>query len=177
MRYVALADTPLDELQEFFRRVPEEERDFFKADVADPDTLAQWKAQDHPRLVIARDEDDVIVGTYGVWPDVGWSDHVGKILVLVDTQVRGQGLGRDLTRRCLMSGLDLGLRKLVAELLVDQQAAIDMFVDLGFYPEALLRGHVRDRKGKLHDLVVLAHDVDENWEVLGATGIAEAVEK
>jgi RimJ/RimL family protein N-acetyltransferase len=165
----------LEELEDFFRRVPEDERDIFKADVCDRATLTEWKRQDVPKLVIVKNDDDTIVGTFAVMQDQGWSSHVGKVLVLVDSEFRGRGLGRDLTRRALMTALDLGLRKIVAELLPEQQAAIDMFTDLGFYPEALLRAHVRDRKGKLHDLVLLSHEVDENWEVLGATGILDAV--
>ena len=94
MQYVPLAETPLAELEEFFSRVPQEESDIFKINVADSSTLAEWKRQDFPRLVMVHDEDSTIIGTYGVMPDQGWSSHVGKVLVLVDPRFRGQGLGR-----------------------------------------------------------------------------------
>jgi L-amino acid N-acyltransferase YncA len=175
VKRIPLTEVPMKDLQEFFGRVPEEELDIFKVNPADPDILTEWQRRGLPKLMIARDDDGTIVGTYGVAPDQGWSSHVGKVLVLVDPASRGQGLGRELTRQAVLVALDLGLRKLVAELLTSQQAAIDMFTDLGFYPEALLRAHVRDRRGGFHDLVLLAHEVDENREMLGATGILDAM--
>ena len=42
----------------------------------------------------------------------------------------------------------------------DQRAAVAVFEELGFKAEALLARHVADRSGKLHDLVLLSHDVD-----------------
>ena len=56
-------------------------------------------------------------------------------------------------------------------MVADQQPAINMFTALGFDPEALLRSHVRDRRGDFHDLIILAHMVDANWQMFGATGI------
>ena len=53
-----------------------------------------------------------------------------------------------------------GLEKLVAQMTVDQRAAIAVFEELGFRAEALLARHVADRDGKLHDIVLLSHDVD-----------------
>jgi hypothetical protein len=43
----------------------------------------------------------------------------------------------------------------VAQMTVDQQAAIALFESLGFKAEALLRDHVRDVDGKTRDIVVL----------------------
>jgi hypothetical protein len=60
-----------------------------------------------------------------------------------------------------------GRRKLVVELAADQENALAMFSSLGFIGEALLRDHIRDRNGKLHDLVMLAHFVDGMWAGMG----------
>jgi RimJ/RimL family protein N-acetyltransferase len=51
-----------------------------------------------------------------------------------------------------------------------------MFANLGFQPEALLRDHVRDDRGEPHDLIVMAHFVEDNWEAMNATGIADLLE-
>jgi hypothetical protein len=50
-----------------------------------------------------------------------------------------------------------------------------MFSGLGFTGEALLRDHIRDGDGQLHDLVVLAHLVEESWSTLDAVGLADAI--
>ena len=48
---------------------------------------------------------------------------------------------------------------------------------MGFQPEALLRDHLRDPDGRLHDLVMLAHGVDEQWSAMLAVGLDDAVEQ
>ena len=60
-----------------------------------------------------------------------------------------------------MQALELGLAKLCVQMTVDQRAAIESFENIGFRAEALFRNHVKDREGKLHDLIVLSHDVGE----------------
>jgi hypothetical protein len=48
-----------------------------------------------------------------------------------------------------------------------------MFRGMGFVPEALLRDQLCDPDGELHDLVVLAHGVDETWAAMATAGIGE----
>ena len=50
---------------------------------------------------------------------------------------------------------------------------VNLFTGLGFRPEALLSNHVRDRSGELHDLLVLAHDVEDVQSAMVTTGIAD----
>jgi hypothetical protein len=59
--------------------------------------------------------------------------------------------------------------------MADQEPAVRMFTSLGFAPEALLRAHVRDRDGVFHDLLVLAHSVDDNWQAFGTAGISDEI--
>ena len=95
--------------------------------------------------------------------------------VLVSPTWRGRGLGRALIQECFAQALELGLTKLVAQMMVDQRAAIAVFEELGFRAEALLSKHVADRDGKLHDLVLLAHDVDAVRGRMEAFGLSDAV--
>ena len=106
----------------------------------------------------------------------GWSDHVGEIRLVVHPAHRRAGLGRALARHALVQAVDAGLRKLVVELVADQEHAIAMFTALGFTGEALLRDHIRDRDGRLRDLVVLAHYVDETWAAMATIGLQEEIE-
>jgi len=69
--------------------------------------------------------------------------------------------------------LEAGLTKVVVEVVADQEPAIGLFTRLGFKPEALLCNHVRDRSGELHDLLVLAHDVEDVESVMATTGITD----
>jgi ribosomal protein S18 acetylase RimI-like enzyme len=157
----------------FLDRIPEGDRTFFKEDVDEPEVRAAWFRPGTARLLAV--EEDAVIGYVAVVPLQGWSSHVGEVRVIVDPSLRGRGVGRALARRAVLEALKLGLTKMMIEVVADQEAAIGMFRSLGFVPEALLKDHVRDQSGRLRDLLVLAHAVEESWGALTAAGIAEAV--
>ena len=158
----------------FLDRIPPGDRTFFKENVDDPDIRAAWFRPGPARILLAL-EGETVAGWVGLVPLQAWSSHVGDVRVIVDPDHRGRGVGRTLTRHALLEALKLGLTKLVVEVIADQEAAVGMFRSLGFEPEALLKDHVRDQSGRVHDLIVLAHSVDEAWGALNVTGIAESV--
>ena len=159
-------------LERFLDEIPDADRTFLKEDVADPDVVAAWVLPGDARS-IALDGGDV-VGYVAVIPLHGWSRHVGEVRIVVDPDHRGRGVGQALARHAVLEALELGVAKLVVEVIADQQALIAMFVALGFEPEALLIDHVRDRSGELRDLLVLAHTVAEQWASMAAAGIVES---
>jgi L-amino acid N-acyltransferase YncA len=159
-------------LERFLDEIPDADRTFLKEDVADPEVVAAWVLPDDARS-IALDGGDV-VGYVAVIPLHGWSRHVGEVRIVVDPDHRGRGVGQALARHAVLEALELGVAKLVVEVIADQQALIAMFVALGFEPEALLIDHVRDRSGELRDLLVLAHTVAEQWASMAAAGIVES---
>jgi len=171
VKLLPVSEVPAEQLHEFFARIPEGERAFLKEDVTDLGTTAAWRQPGPARRQAAADDTGRLLGVVSVVPLLGWSDHVGQVLLVVDPEHRGEGIGRELARAALVQALELGLSKVTVEVVADQQPAINMFTSLGFDPEALLRSHVRDRNGELHDLIVLAHMVDDNWQAFGATGI------
>jgi ribosomal protein S18 acetylase RimI-like enzyme len=158
-------------LTRFFARIPEADRTFLKEDVDDPDVVAAW-ARPGTARVIALDGEEV-VGSVAVVPLHGWSSHVGEIRLVVDPEQRGHGIGRSLARHAVAEAVELGLAKLMVEVISDQTALIGMFRALGFEPEALLADHVRDRSGELRDLMVLANDVESQFASMTAAGITE----
>jgi len=161
-------------LEAFFSRVPESDHNSFAEDVLAPGVVQTWLGETRARRACAV-EGDLVVGYVAVLPLVGWSSHVGSLRVVVDPAARGRGVGRDLARAGLLASFDMGLTKTVVEVVVDAVPAIGMFEALGFEPEALLRDHVRDKSGELHDLVVLAHEVEDTWSGMSAAGIDDAL--
>lgn len=157
-------------LQAFFRSIPEGDRTFFKEDVLDPDTVTGWTLDTRARRLVAVDGDRV-AGYVAVIPLAGWSSHVGELRVVVDPPYRGRGVGRALARRGFVEAVELGLEKLQVEVVAEQAGSVAMFERLGFEPEALLRDQVRDHAGTRHDLLVLAHRVDETWSALLTLGV------
>ena len=159
-------------LREFFSRVPASDHSSFAEDVFAPGLMESWLQDVRGRRAVAL-EGERVVGYVAVLPLVGWSAHVGSLRVVVDPAERGKGIGRELARHGLMTGLELGLSKLVVEVVADAGPAIGMFQEIGFEPEALLRDHVRDKDGRLRDLVVLAHLVEGTWSGMAAAGLAD----
>jgi len=171
IRQLQSADRPA--LGRFLERVPAADRTFFKEDVEDPAIVDGWALPGPARAVAV--EDGEVVGSVAVVPLHGWSSHVGEVRLIVDPARRGRGVGRALARRAVLEALDLGLQKLVVEVIAAQEPAIAMFRSLGFEPEALLTDHVRDRAGELRDLMVLSHSVEAQWSAMIRSGIADAV--
>ena len=158
-------------LLRFLSRVPEGDRTFFKEDVEDADVIDAWVRPGTARAVAV--EDGQVLGYLAVVPLHGWSSHVGEVRVIVDPECRGRGIGRALARRAVLEALELELTKMVVEVVADQESTIAMFRSLGFDPEALLTDHVRDRAGRLRDLMLLTHSVEEQWSSMIMAGIAD----
>jgi L-amino acid N-acyltransferase YncA len=168
-------ESDLDALLEFFGRVPEAERTFFKEEVLDRATVQGWLTAERGRRGLAVDEGRV-AGYVAVIRLPGWSDHVGEVRLVVDPERRGRGTGRQLARWALRQALDCRLSKLYVEVVAEQEGAVAMFTALGFQAEGLLRDHVRDHAGALRDLVLLAHPVEDHWAGMRTAGIDDALQ-
>jgi ribosomal protein S18 acetylase RimI-like enzyme len=171
IRYLESSDR--DALERFLERVPEADRTFFKEDVDDPRVVDRWLAAGPIHAIAV--EDGAVVGWLSLVRLHGWSSHVGELRLIVDPACRGRGIGRALARRAVVEALELGLKKMVVEVIAIQEPAIAMFRSLGFDPEALLSDHVRDRSGELRDLMMLSHSVQEPWSAMITAGIADDV--
>jgi ribosomal protein S18 acetylase RimI-like enzyme len=172
MRIIELRPGHVDALSLFFAGLPAGDLTFIKEDVTDPGQVRSLAASARGRW-LAIDEHAAVTGYLEVRRLPGWSDHVGEIRLVVHPAHRRAGVGRALARHALVQAVEGGLRKLVVELVADQEHAIAMFTALGFTGEALLRDHIRDRDGRLRDLVVLAHFVDETWAAMATVGLPE----
>ena len=104
---------------------------------------------------------------------LGWSAHVGEIRLLVASDKRGAGLGRDLLEGIYSIAMERGLAKLTAQMTPDQIGSVMLFESLGFRAEALLKDQVRNRAGDTYDLAVLSHDVSRVAAQHQAFGFAD----
>jgi ribosomal protein S18 acetylase RimI-like enzyme len=174
---VALGPERCDALVRFFAALPPEDLTFIKEEVTDPDTVRSWTsgvaAGGRWVAVDGDGEDAEVTGYVAVRPLPGWSDHVGEVRLVVSPAHRGSGLGRELARRALLEAVGSGLSKLVVEVVAEQGAALALFTGLGFTGEALLTDHIRDRSGRLRDLMVLAHHVRDTWAGMDTVGVAD----
>lgn len=161
---------------DFARKLPAHDLLFVRRDITNPKVVAAWveaiRAGTMWTVLALRGEE--IIGCAALIRDpLSWSPHVGELRVLVAPDLREKGLGRLLIQEAFRKALRLELKKLIAQMTVDQKGAIAIFEELGFKGEALLRDHVRDRTGAAHDIVILSHDVERAHNQLSAYGVGE----
>jgi L-amino acid N-acyltransferase YncA len=162
-------------LHEFFADVPAQDRTFFKADVADPTVAQAWVSDQRSIRRLAVEDNGSVVAFAALTPGVERMSHVADLVLVVRARSRGRGLGRALAREMLLEAVRNDVKKVTVDIAAESAGAIGMFQGLGFVPEALLRDQLCDPNGDLHDLVVLAHAVDDTWASMLAAGIDDGV--
>ncbi len=152
-----------DTLLAFSATVAPDDLLFLRRDIRHPRVMEAWMqgVADEEIVSLALCRDDTIIGCSAVVTDPhSFSPHVGDVRVLLAANEQSHGLGRDLIQESFLVALAMNLKKLTVRMTTNQRAAMTVFEDLGFKAEALLKDHVCDAEGTLHDLVIMSHDVD-----------------
>ena len=97
----------------------------------------------------------------------GWKRHIGRVSVLVHPKYRGRGLARALVTEIVSIARSLGLEKVEAEFIGEQEAAIKMFALLGFSNLVRLEDYVKDMQAISHDYVLMGVDLKTDEEYAG----------
>ena len=163
----------------FARALPAHDLLFLRRDITQPEAIEIWLngiARGRITSVLAESGGQVQGYATVDRGELSWSPHVAELRVLVSAAMRGKGLGRLLTQEAFAIALGLGIEKIVAQMTVDQKGAIAVFEGMGFRPEALLRDQVKDRDGRKHDLLILAHEVAKFQAQMDAYGVTKAFE-
>ena len=165
------------DVHEFAKSLPTHDLLYVRRDITNLKVVSAWveaiRAGTIWTLLALKGEE--ILGCVALVRDpLSWSPHVGELRVLVSPHSREQGLGRLLIQEGFRKALRLELKKLVANMTVDQKGAIAIFEELGFRGEALLKDHVIDRDGDAHDIAILSCDVERLHGQMQAYGVVEA---
>src|SRR5512136_2884456 len=155
---------------EFFVAVPEAERMFIKHRVMEPQVIRDWcqnidLGRHLPLLALM---DGKIVGDATLHQQLGgWKRHIGRVSVLVLPKYRGRGLARALVTEIVTVARNLGLEKVEAEFIGEQEAAIKMFALLGFSNLVRLEDYVKDMQAISHDYILMGLDLKTDEEYAG----------
>jgi len=158
------------DFHEFFLGVPEPERMFIKHRVTEPQTIRDWcqnidLGHNLPLLALM---DGKIVGDATLHQQLGgWKRHIGRVSVLVHPKYRGRGLARALVSEIASIARELGLEKVEAEFIGEQEAAIKMFALLGFSNLVRLEDYVKDMQAIDHDYVLMGLQLKTDEEYAG----------
>jgi L-amino acid N-acyltransferase YncA len=161
-------------LRAFFDEIPTDDRTFFKEDLDEPDVLRRWIDDRRGVRLVGAEDGGRLVAVAAVWPGVGRSSHVGDLRLVVGVGNRRRGLGREMARSALLEALRKGMWKISVEVVSTQQGTIDMFLALGFTPEALLRDQIRGGEEGTQDVLLLSHFAAEAAQDLALTMPEEA---
>lgn len=146
----------------FARALPEHDLLFLRRDITRDDDVDAWIADNEAgsaSTVLALRGDAIVGYATVAGSGLSWTSHVAELRVLVGESMRRAGLGRVLVNEAFHVAVESGVEKMIAQMTPDQEGAIGVFYRMGFEEEARLRGHVRDRAGQKHDLIVLSQDV------------------
>lgn len=149
-------------LLQFFRGLPEEDRLYLNDDVTKEAVIQAWcRELNYDRVLpLLADVDGRIVADATLHQQPrGWMSHIGRVRVAVAPEYRRRGLAGVLVRELIEVAVDVGLAKLDAEFMVEQEAAMRLMEKLGFYRVAILPQHVWDLRGETHDFVIMVHDI------------------
>ncbi len=158
------------EFHEFFLAIPEAERMFIKHRVTEPQVIREWcqnidLGRNLPLLAVA---DGKIVGDATLHQQLGgWKRHIGRVSVLVHPKYRGRGLARALVTEIVSIARHMGLEKVEAEFIGEQEAAIKVFAMLGFSNLMRLEDYVKDMQAITHDYVLMGLDLKTDEEYAG----------
>jgi len=163
---------PADEMgfHEFFLAVPLKERMFIKHRVTEPAVIHDWCQNiDYGRNLplLAVGEGRILADTTLHQQLGGWKRHIGRVSVLVHPQARGRGLASALVSEIIDIASRVGLEKLEAEFISEQEAAMKVFGMLGFTRLLHLPEYVKDMQAVSHHWIVMGLDLKTDEEYAG----------
>lgn len=150
------------QLLAFGRSLPADDWQYLEDDLQRPEIITRLvnaHLAENWRQMVAESSDGHIAGYAAVRRLPGWSSHVGNIQLIVNDKYRRSGLGTAMAESIFDAARDLGVAKVIVEVMERQRAGVAIFERLGFHVEGSFSDHACDRMGRHHNLLVLAYHV------------------
>ncbi len=154
-------------LIQFFQSLPREDRLYLRDDVTDEALIEKWVQDlDYNQIIpILAFKDEEVVGDATLHRSRHyWTRHVGSIRIVTAPSIRRKGLGIILAREIFRLAISLKLDKIVFMLAENQKSALNITRKLGFYQEAVLKGHIMDPQGQRQNMIIMSQDVPAFFE-------------
>ena len=154
-----LAEADQKRMLDFGAALPLDDVIYLEEDYHSPEIITRLVNASHAenwRQVVAIAGDEII-GYSAVRRLPGWSRHVGDMRLLIRPDWRRCGLGTALGQSIFDQANELGVDKVIIEMLETQNSGRAIFERLGFQIEGNLTDHVIDRQGQRQHLIILAY--------------------
>ena len=159
----------LEQLVVFFAQLPPEVKNYLRYNVEDlaiaKKRLAQLDGIHHWRLIAELDGKIVGDATMDREP-IGWKKHMAELRAVIDPTVDNLGIESVLIKQLVEIGAKSRVERVVVEVLKQHQGLIKVLEQEGFECVGVLKHHAKDQKGKAHDIVVMANDLEVVWKKL-----------
>ncbi len=168
--FEAFLDDDRENMLAFTRSLDEHSLLFLREDITEPAVIDAWlmEVESGDTFTVLAKVDGEIVGYSSLHTEpvrwsrpARWTRHIGEIRINVGAGFRGTGMGNLLATEIREIAPVFGVRKLSAQMTVDQEGARVVFERLGFRYQATLEGWVVDRRGNERDLVIMSCDLEE----------------
>jgi L-amino acid N-acyltransferase YncA len=162
-----------ESLLTFVRSLPRHDLMFLPTDITEIEGLNGWLDEmliGVSRVIIAVGPNGIVGFGSVVHSTASWTRHIAELRVVVAPAVRGSGLGRELIAAAFRAAASVGVKRINAQMTLDQQGAIRVFRELGFSPLAVLPDQVMDQDGTTFDLLVMHQDAESFEKTLSRLG-------
>jgi L-amino acid N-acyltransferase YncA len=152
---------------DFFESLKEKERRFLRMDVTRKENVKKRIEQiksGQVRRIVATCKDKIIADGALELSHHGWEEHIGEIRIIVADDFQKKGLGMIIARELYLLAASEKLEEIVVRMMRTQIGAKKIFRKLGFHEEIILPDHVKDLKGKSHDLIIMRCNLKELWK-------------
>jgi len=152
---------------DFFESLKEKERRFLRMDVTRKENVKKRIEQiksGQVRRIVATCKDKIIADGALELSHHGWEEHIGEIRIIVADDFQKKGLGMIIARELYFLAASEKLEEIVVRMMRTQIGAKKIFRKLGFHEEIILPDHVKDLKGKSHDLIIMRCNLKELWK-------------
>lgn len=154
-------------LQQFYGKIPENDRWYMRYDVMDPEVIHEWFENiDRGNIfsIIALSGEQIVAQAGLHMRGFGCTKHVGRLRIMVTPEFRHKRLGTWMLLDLIQLAMDKGLRELRADFVVGiEDAAIEAANKLDFFEKALLKDYAKDQQGNRHDMLIMIKRLHKDW--------------
>ncbi len=159
----------LDRSLDFFRSLPDEDREYLRADVTNREIverrMRELRSPNIIRLVALVDDKIVADGSLEI-ERTEWERHLAEIRLIVGHEYQNKGLGKLMAHELFFIAAGRQVEEIEAKFMAPQAKAQKIFERLGFQREGELHNHVKDIRGHRQNMVVMSCDLESLWKKL-----------
>lgn len=137
---------------------------YLRTDITRADVVDEWieNIEAGRTVTVIAEEEGKAIG-YGSLHhnELMWTSHLGELRIVVSKRFRKLGVGRRLAAEVFHIAKEMSLDRVIVQIPASQPRVRNMFEQLGFRAEAILKEWLKGRDDKTYDLLIMSHQTDD----------------